>query len=65
MLKLGSFNIAVASIADYPTNKNLPSAAKTYTSAPYHMQIKIKAMRGKFLRSVGPDKGGFWEVIET
>ena len=23
----------------------------------------IEAMRGKFLRRVGPDKGGFWEVI--
>ena len=24
----------------------------------------IEAMRGKYLRRVGPDKGGFWEVIE-
>ena len=24
----------------------------------------IKAMRSKYLRRVGPDKGGFWEVIE-
>lgn len=24
----------------------------------------IKAMRNKFLRRVGADKGGFWEVIE-
>lgn len=24
----------------------------------------IKAMRGKYLRRVGPDKGGFWEIIE-
>ena len=23
----------------------------------------IKAMRGKFLRRLGPDKGGFWEII--
>ena len=23
----------------------------------------IIAMRGKFLRRVGPDKGGFWEII--
>ena len=23
----------------------------------------IEAMRGKFLRRVGPDKGGFWEII--
>ena len=24
----------------------------------------IKAIRGKYLRRVGPDKGGFWEIIE-
>lgn len=24
----------------------------------------IEAMRGKFLRRVGPDKGGFWEIIK-
>ena len=23
----------------------------------------IDAMRGKYLRRVGPDKGGFWEII--
>ena len=24
----------------------------------------IEVMRGKYLRRVGPDKGGFWEIIE-
>ena len=24
----------------------------------------IEAMRGKYLRRVGPDKGGFWEIIK-
>ena len=24
----------------------------------------IEAIRGKYLRRVGPDKGGFWEIIE-
>ena len=24
----------------------------------------IEAMRGKYLRRVGPDKDGFWEIIE-
>ena len=24
----------------------------------------IDYMRGKYLRRVGPDKGGFWEIIE-
>lgn len=23
----------------------------------------IEVMRGKYLRRVGPDKGGFWEII--
>ena len=24
----------------------------------------IKAMRNKYLRRIGPDKGGFWEIVE-
>jgi ATP-dependent DNA helicase RecG len=24
----------------------------------------IEAMRGKYLHRVGPDKGGYWEIIE-
>jgi ATP-dependent DNA helicase RecG len=28
------------------------------------VESNIKAMRGKYLRRVGPDKGGFWEIIE-
>lgn len=32
----------------------------SYTS----ISRNIEAMRGKFLRRVGPDKGGFWEIIE-
>ena len=24
----------------------------------------IESMRGKYLRRVGPDKGGYWEIIE-
>ena len=24
----------------------------------------IEVMRGKYLRRVGPDKGGFWEIID-
>ena len=31
----------------------------SYTAVGY----SIKAMRGKYLRRVGPDKGGFWEVL--
>ena len=25
----------------------------------------IEAMRGKYLRRIGPDKGGFWQVLIT
>ena len=32
----------------------------SYTS----ISRNIEAMRGKYLRRVGPDKGGFWEIIE-
>ena len=28
------------------------------------ISANIEAMRGKYLRRVGPDKGGFWEIIE-
>ena len=30
---------------------------------PSSVWRNIEAMRGKFLRRVGPDKGGFWEII--
>ena len=32
----------------------------SYTS----ISRNIEAMRDKYLRRVGPDKGGFWEIIE-
>ena len=31
---------------------------------PSSVSRNIEAMRGKYLRRVGPDKGGFWEIIE-
>lgn len=31
---------------------------------PSAVSRNIEAMRGKYLRRVGPDKGGFWEIIE-
>ena len=30
---------------------------------PSSVWRNIEAMRGKYLRRVGPDKGGFWEII--
>ena len=45
----------------YITKSDLVSTIGiSYTS----ISRNIEAMRGKYLRRVGPDKGGFWEVIE-
>lgn len=30
---------------------------------PSAISRNIEAMRGKYLRRVGPDKGGFWEIL--
>ena len=32
---------------------------------PSAVSRNIEAMRGKYLRRVGPDKGGFWEIIKS
>ena len=45
----------------YITKSDLVSTIGiSYTS----ISRNIEAMRGKYLRRVGPDKGGFWEIIE-
>ena len=36
---------------------------KTLGLHPSSVWRNIEAMRGKYLRRVGPDKGGFWEII--
>ena len=37
--------------------------AETINISYTAVNSNIKAMRGKYLRRVGPDKGGFWEII--
>ena len=45
----------------YITKSDLVSTIGiSYTS----ISRNIEAMRDKYLRRVGPDKGGFWEIIE-
>ena len=45
----------------YITKSDLVSTIGiSYTS----ISRNIEAMRGKYLRRVGPDKGGHWEIIE-
>lgn len=38
--------------------------AKGIGVAPVTISRNIEALRGKYLRRVGPDKGGFWEIIK-
>lgn len=38
--------------------------AKLINIHPSAVSRNIEALRGKFVRRVGPDKGGFWEIIE-
>ncbi len=38
--------------------------AKILNIHPSAVSRNIEALRGKFVRRVGPDKGGFWEIIE-
>ena len=45
----------------YITKADLASILNVHPSA---ISRNIEAMRGKYLRRVGPDKGGFWEIIE-
>ena len=37
--------------------------AKVIGVTPRTIARNINALRGKYLNRVGPDKGGFWEVI--
>ena len=46
-----------------------PNFSKSYLSkfvgiSTAAISNNIEVMRGKYLRRVGPDKGGFWEIIE-
>ncbi len=45
----------------YITKSELSKALEIHPSA---VSRSIEAMRGKYLRRVGPDKGGFWEIID-
>ena len=38
--------------------------AKTIGISVTAISNNIKAMRDKYLRRVGPDRGGFWEIME-
>ena len=44
----------------YITKTELSNILEIHPSA---VSRNIEAMRGKYLRRVGPDKGGFWEII--
>ena len=44
----------------YTTKKEMAKALGINETTVWR---NIEAMRGKYLRRVGPDKGGFWEII--
>ena len=45
----------------YITKKDLSKVVDINISA---ISDNIEYMRGKYIRRVGPDKGGFWEIIK-
>ena len=45
----------------YITKKDLSKVVDINISA---IRANIEYMRGKYIRRVGPDKGGFWEIIK-
>ena len=62
--KLTEYKIAILTymIEDpYISKSDLSKFVGISTAA---ISNNIEAMRGKYLRRVGPDKGGFWEIIE-
>ena len=45
-------------------SKSKTEISKLLGLHPSAVSRNIEAMRGKYLRRVGPDKGGFWEIIK-
>ncbi len=63
-LKLTEIRVSILRLMKddpYITKADLASLLNVHPSA---ISRNIEAMRGKYLRRVGPDKGGFWEIIE-
>jgi len=63
-LKLTEKRIAILQLMKDDPYIAKAEIAKLLELHPSAVSRNIEAMRGKYLRRVGPDKGGFWEIIE-
>ncbi len=62
--KLTETRIAILQLMKEDPYISKAEIAKLLELHPSAVSRNIEAMRGKYLRRVGPDKGGFWEIIE-
>jgi len=62
--KLTETRIAILQLMKDDPYISKAEIAKLLELHPSAVSRNIEAMRGKYLRRVGPDKGGFWEIIE-
>jgi len=61
--KISENRIAILRLMEENPYISKVDLGKTLGLHPSSVWRNIEAMRGKFLRRVGPDKGGFWEII--
>lgn len=62
--KLTETRIAILQLMKDDPYISKAEIAKLLELHPSAVSRNIEAMRGKYLRRVGPDKGGFWEIID-
>ena len=61
--KISENRIAILRLMEENPYISKVDIGKTLGLHPSSVWRNIEAMRGKYLRRVGPDKGGFWEVL--
>lgn len=61
--KISENRIAILRLMEENPYISKVDLGKTLGLHPSSVWRNIEAMRGKFRRRVGPDKGGFWEII--
>ena len=62
--KLTETRIAILQLMKDDPYISKAEIAKLLELHPSAVSRNIEAMCGKYLRRVGPDKGGFWEIID-
>ena len=61
--KISENRIAILRLMEENPYTTKVEMAKAVGISEISVWRNIEAMRGKYLRRVGPDKGGFWEVL--